>query len=231
MFFDPIYMILMIPVAIFSFYAQAKVKSNFNKFSKIPNRSNLTGREVAELILKRNGITSVAVKKTGGWLSDHYSPAEKVLRLSERVYNSNSIAAIGIAAHEAGHAIQHHTGFSIMQLWLSFAKPASIASNMSIWLIMIGSMINIMGLAVFGFFLFLFVVVFQIITLPVEFDASNRAKKLLTDYNIISASDRKGVNSVLDSAALTYIAAATASVVQLLYWAIRLGLLGGRRND
>lgn len=231
MYFDPLYMILMLPVIVLSFYAQMKVKSNFQKYSKKRNQSGLTGREVAQMLLERNGIRDVKVAKTNGWLSDHYSPSEKVLRLSEGVYNSSSVSAVGIAAHEAGHAIQHHTKFSIMQLWLSFAKPAALASNMSIWLIMIGFFINMMGLAMFGFILFFFVVVFQIITLPVEFDASNRAKKLLSSYNIINLNDRNGVNAVLDSAALTYIAAAAASVVQLLYYAVRLGLIGGRRRD
>lgn len=230
MLFDPLYLLLSLPVFLFSFIAQWLVKSNFDKYSRKKNISGLTGKQVAEVLLSRNGIGNVRVVETSGWLSDHYSPSEKVLRLSQPVYASSSVAAIGVAAHEAGHAIQHHKGYSIMQLWLGLAKPAAFASNISIWLILSGAFLGIMGLAKVGFILFAVAVVFQIITLPVEFDASNRAKRLLAEYGIISQTDRAGINRVLNSAAMTYVAAAAASVSQLLYYAIRLGLIGRREE-
>lgn len=226
---DPLYLIMILPVMIFSLWAQFKVKSNFNKFSKYGVVSGYTGRDVAKLILEKNGINDVAVEETGGILSDHYSPTQKILRLSSKVYNSNSIASIGVAAHEAGHAIQHYKGLLVMRMWMALARPASVISNMATWLIIIGFFLSLF-LAKVGFVLFFIVVIFQIITLPLEFDASNRAKRLLREYGIVTQPEQTGVNAVLNSAAMTYIAAAAASVTQLLYFAIRLGLLGGRRE-
>jgi uncharacterized protein len=209
-----LYIIIMLPVFIFSLWAQFKVKSSFTKYSKKFVNSGYTGAQAAELILSHNGLSDVRVERTTGWLSDHYSPNEKVLRLSNDVYNSNSISAVGVAAHEAGHAVQHSKEYSVMKLWLAFAKPAALSSNAAI-----------------GFWFFVFVVVFQIITLPVEFNASTRAKEFLYKYGVVSTEqERAGVSAVLDSAALTYVAAAAASLAQLLYFAIRLGLLGGSRD-
>lgn len=230
MYFDPLYLLLSAPVLIFSMLAQWAVKSNFSKYSKVRNSYGISGSEIARLILERNGIMDVKVEPTRGWLSDHYSPSERVLRLSEPVYNSNSIAAIGVAAHEAGHALQHKFGYSMMTLRQSLAYPASFASNISVWLIVIGALIGAMGLAKIGFVLFCIVVLFQIVTLPVEFDASRRAKKLLVEYGIADCRDSSGVASVLNAAAMTYVAAAASSISQLLYYAIRLGLFN-RRDD
>ena len=230
MYFDPLYLLLSAPVLIFSMLAQWAVKSNFSKYSKVRNSYGISGSEIARLILERNGIMDVKVEPTRGWLSDHYSPSERVLRLSEPVYNSNSIAAIGVAAHEAGHALQHKFGYSMMTLRQSLAYLASFASNISVWLIVIGALIGAMGLAKIGFVLFCIVVLFQIVTLPVEFDASRRAKKLLVEYGIADRRDSSGVASVLNAAAMTYVAAAASSISQLLYYAIRLGLFN-RRDD
>lgn len=227
---DPLYYIMLAPVIIFSLWAQFKVKSNFSKYSEIKVNSGKTGAEVAKMILDRNSIKDVKVESTDGFLSDHYSPTQKTLRLSNNVYNSSSVSALGVAAHEAGHAIQHHQGAFIMRIWMAFARPMPIVSNAATWLIIIGLIMSSFFMAKIGFYLFLFAVVFQIITLPLEFDASNRAKRLLFDYGIISQSEQKGVKAVLDSAALTYVAAALASITQLLYFAIRLGLFGNRRN-
>ncbi len=228
MIFDPLYIILSAPVLIFSMLAQWAVKANFSKYSKIRNSYGISGAEIARLILERNGIMDVKVEPTNGWLSDHYSPTERVLRLSEPVYNSNSIAAIGVAAHEAGHALQHKYGYSMMTIRQSLAYPASFASNISVWLIVIGALIGAMGLAKIGFVLFCVVVLFQLVTLPVEFDASRRAKKLLIEYAIADSRDSSGVASVLNAAAMTYVAAAASSISQLLYYAIRLGLFRNR---
>ena len=230
MYFDPLYLLLSAPVLIFSMLAQWAVKSNFSKYSKVRNSYGISGSEIARLILERNGIMDVKVEPTRGWLSDHYSPSERVLRLSEPVYNSNSIAAIGVAAHEAGHALQHKFGYSMMTLRQSLAYLASFASNISVWLIVIGALIGAMGLAKIGFVLFCIVVLFQIVTLPVEFDASRRAKKLLVEYGIADNRDSSGVASVLNAAAMTYVAAAASSISQLLYYAIRLGLFN-KRDD
>ena len=227
---DPLYIFLMLPVFIFSMWAQFRVRSSFNKFSKINIESGLSGARVAKTILEKNGITDVKVEETAGWLSDHYSPMQKSLKLSQNVYNSSSIAAVGVAAHEAGHAIQHYKGMLIMRMWMALAKPAAIFSNASIFLIIIGSILQMFMLAKLGLLFFLCVVIFQIITLPLEFNASNRAKELLFDYGLINHDERNGVSSVLTSAALTYVAAAAAAITQLLYFALRLGFFGGRRD-
>lgn len=228
MIFDPLYLIMIAPVFLFSLWASWRVKANFNEFSRYASRSGMTGADVARRILQAQGISGVPVERTEGSLTDHYSPGERVLRLSEDVYGSTSIAAIGVAAHEAGHAIQHHTGYSVMGLWQALAKPAMIGSNVAYWLILAGMFFSAMrGLALVGLILFGAVVAFQIVTLPLEFNASNRAKRLITEYGILDHAESHGVSKVLNAAAMTYIAAAASSVVTLLYYLIRLGLLGG----
>lgn len=224
---DPLYWMIMLPVLAFSLIAQGLVKKRYRQYARRANASGLTGRQAAEEILRRNGAGNVRVEASKGWLSDHYSPAEKTLRLSPDVYKSASVAAVGIAAHEAGHALQHRNGWAVMRLWQSLAKPAAFASNLSVWFILIGMLLGFLGLAKIGFVLFTVVVLFQLVTLPVEFDASRRAKALLPEYGIVSAADRPGVDAVLNSAALTYVAAAASSIAQLLYFALRLGILGG----
>ena len=228
MFLDPLYIMMILPVFLFSMWAQFKVKSSFSKYSKFNVSTGYTGKDAVRMILEKNGINDIKVEPTSGILSDHYSPTQKILRLSSRVFNSSSVAALGVAAHEAGHAIQHYQGLFIMRLWVSLARPMSIISNAALWLLIIGSIIQFFQLALIGFFLFLGVVFFQIITLPLEFDASNKAKKMLFEYGLISNNERQGVNDVLNSAAMTYVAAAAASITQLLYFAIRLGLFGRR---
>ena len=228
MILDPLYIIMILPVILFSLWAQFKVKSIFSKYSSYNVSSGYSGKDAVRIILEKNGINNVRVEQTSGMLSDHYSPTQKVLRLSTKVFNSSSIAALGVAAHEAGHAIQHHQGLLIMRLWMSLARPISIISNAALWLLIIGSIMHFFQLALVGFFLFLGVVFFQIITLPLEFDASNKAKKMLFEYGLISANEKQGVNDILNSAAMTYVAAAAASITQLLYFALRLGLFGRR---
>ena len=230
MFFDPLYLMIMAPVTIFALAAQWLVKSRYQKFSQYGLRSGLTGAEVSRQILRANNITEVRVEETRGWLSDHYSPVEKVLRLSPDVYHGRSLAAAGIAAHESGHAIQHASGYAIMNLWQALAKPASVASNMAFWVIMIGFFIQAAGLVTLGILGFSLIVLFQIVTLPVEFNASARAKRLLYEYNIIRGQEYEGVAAVLNAAAMTYVAAAVSSAATLLYFLIRAGLIGGRRD-
>lgn len=226
--FDPLYLIIMAPVFIFSLIAQWLVKSRYRTYSQYGLRSGMTGAEIARQILRANGITDVAVEETGGWLSDHYSPTERKLRLSSDVYGSHSVAAAGIAAHETGHAIQHDTGYAVMTVWQALAKPASVGSNLAFWVIFLGFMMGAMGLIKLGIVLFSCLVAFQIVTLPVEFNASSRAKQLLYEHGIVRGEEYQGVAAVLNAAAMTYVAAAAASVAQLLYFLLRAGLLGGR---
>ena len=187
----------------------------------------MTGADVAKEILTRNGLSHVAVVETGGFLSDHYDPAKKVVRLSPDVYRSSSLASIGVAAHETGHAIQHAKAYGPLTLRNMMVPLASIGSNLSWVIIFAGFIFGALGLVKVGIVLFSTVVVFQLITLPVEFNASARAKSILTSYSIVSKEEMVGVNKVLSAAAMTYVAAAISSVVTLLYFLIRAGLLGG----
>ncbi len=233
MFFDPLYFIFLIPGFLIAGWASIRVKSAFAKYSKIPSASGLTGAHVARMILDRNGLSDVAVERIGGHLSDHYDPRSRTLRLSPEVYSSNSIAALGIAAHESGHALQHKQGYAPLQLRTLMVPIASLGSNVAWVFIMIGTLLaysgSVMGLEIakLGVLLFAGAVAFTIITLPVEFNASSRAKAVLTQYGIISMEEQRGVAAVLNAAAMTYVAAAITAVLQLLYWLVRLGFLGG----
>ena len=225
---DPLYWMMMIPVLLLSVFASIKVKSTFSKYSRVASASGMTGAEVATQILRRNGLTNVTVTETGGFLSDHYDPLKKVVRLSPDVYRSNSISAIGVAAHETGHAVQHAKAYSPLVLRNMMVPVANIGSSLS-WIIIIGGFIfGAMGLVKAGIVLFSVVVFFQLITLPVEFNASSRAKEMLGSYGLISQTELVGVGKVLSAAAMTYVAAAASSVMTLLYFLIRAGLLGGR---
>lgn len=223
---DPLYWMMMAPVLLLSFFASWRVKSTFNKFSRVINQSRKTGAEVAEEILRRNGLSHVEVKEDKGFLSDHYDPTKKVIRLSPEVYGSASVSAIGVAAHETGHAIQHAAAYSFMALRTMLVPVASIGSNLSWIIIVAGFFLSMMGLVKIGIVLFSLVVLFQVVTLPVEFNASSRAKRALKDYGIVSPSDAQGVDAVLNAAAMTYVAAAASSVMTLLYFLIRAGVLG-----
>ncbi|MDR2734959.1 MAG: zinc metallopeptidase [Spirochaetota bacterium] len=227
--FDPLYLIMLAPVLLFSLWASARVKSSFTKYSQVRSQSGITGAEAAMRILRAYDLHDVRVEQTSGWLSDHYSPAERVLRLSEAVYGSSSIAAIGVAAHEAGHALQHGKGYAVMGLWQMLAKPAAIGSNLSYWLIIAGALLtSFQFLMIVGVILFGVVVLFQIVTLPLEFNASSRAKKLIVEMGILGQQEAAGVSRVLGAAAMTYVAAAISSVTTMLYYLIRFGILGSR---
>jgi len=227
--FDPLYLVMLAPVLLFSMWASARVKSSFTKYSQVRSQSGITGAEAAARILRAHGLNDVRVEKTSGWLSDHYSPKERVLRLSEAVYGSPSIAAIGVAAHEAGHALQHGKGYAIMGLWQMLAKPASIGSNLAYWLIIAGVLLtSFRFLMIAGVLLFCVVVLFQLVTLPLEFNASSRAKKLIVEMGILGREEAAGVSRVLGAAAMTYVAAAASSVVTLIYYLVRFGILSNR---
>ncbi len=225
---DPLYIIMLLPVTILSIVASIKVKTTFTKYSRVPNTSGMTGADVARRILDRNGLSQVQVTETGGFLSDHYDPTQKVVRLSPDVYRSSSLSAIGVAAHETGHAVQHAKAYTPLVLRNTMVPVAKIGSNFA-WIVIIGGFIlGFMGLVKFGIVLFSAVVFFQLVTLPVEFNASTRAKEMLASYGIVSQMELQGVNKVLSAAAMTYVAAAASSVMTLVYFLIRAGLLGGR---
>jgi len=230
--FDPLYFILIAPAFALSLFASFLVKSKFNKYSQVSTRSGMSGAEAAEAVLRSGGITDVKIERVDGFLSDHYDPAHKALRLSSEVYDGRTIAAVGVGAHEAGHAIQHKTRYSMLSFRTALVPMASIGSNLSYFILFGGFIMNMTGLMYAGIALFTAVVLFQLITLPVEFDASARAKKQLWDTGVLtSASEREGVAAVLNAAALTYVAAAVSAIVTLIYYLIRAGLLGGKSED
>lgn len=230
--FDPLYLIIVAPTALFALWAQMKVKGAYSKWSQVTSSSRLSGSQAADKMLHHAGIHDVRVEPVQGFLSDHYDPRSKTLRLSPGNYEGRTIAAVGIACHEAGHAIQHATRYAPLTWRTAIVPLASIGSMLAWPMIMLGIILQMSQLATLGVLAFSVLVLFQIITLPVEFDASNRAKRQLQSLGIIgSREEAKGVAQVLDAAALTYVAATISAVAQLLYFAMRAGLLGGRRND
>ena len=235
MFFDIGYLIFVVPALILSVYAQAKVSSTFNKYNSIGNRRNLSGAEIARRILDLNGLYNIPVERVSGNLTDHYDPRNKVLRLSDSVYDSMSVAAIGVAAHECGHALQHHKGYLPLKLRSALVPLANLGSKLGLPLVILGLILGIgfelpgggyFSLATIGIWVFSLAVLFQIVTLPVEFNASGRALKMLGNYGIMSDDEVDDCKRVLGAAALTYVAAAASSILQLL----RLVLLSGRRR-
>lgn len=236
MIFDPVYWLVIGAGMILSLWAQFKVKGTFHKFSQMATRSRMTGAEVAKRILAENRIHDVTVEPIAGGLTDHYDPRTKVLRLSEPVYGSNSMAAFGVAAHEVGHAIQHAEGYAPLKFRSAWVPIANLGSGISIFVIIaalfLGGAQTALGynLALVGVLLFATATVFTLVTLPVEFDASRRAMLSLQNGGYMSADELTGAKKVLDAAALTYVAAAVTSILTLLYWAWRLGLFGGRRE-
>ncbi len=224
--FDPTMMILL-PALILSMYAQFKVKSTFNKYTQIANSKGTTGAEVARYLLQANGIHDVTVEYTKGNLTDHYDPRSKVIRLSDSVYSSNSLAAIGVAAHETGHAIQDNVDYLFLRVRHSIFPVVGFCSNLSMPLFFIGLLFNAAGLMQLGILFFASTLAFQVVTLPVEFNASNRAMNILEEHNIINREEIKPARKVLDAAALTYVAAAVMSLLQL----VRLLVIAGNRDD
>ncbi|MCF2681909.1 zinc metallopeptidase [Faecalicatena contorta] len=230
MYFDPTYMLVLLGV-ILCMAASAKMNSTFNKYSRIRNHSGITGREAAEQILRRSGIYDVRVEHVSGNLTDHYDPKNKVLRLSDATYNSVSVAALGVAAHECGHAVQHATGYAPLKIRGSLVPVANFGSTIAWPLIIIGLFIggNSSSLLInLGILAFSFAVLFQIVTLPVEFNASSRALRILGGSGLLYENEVKDTRKVLTAAALTYVAGTASAILQLL----RIILLtGGRRND
>ena len=229
-YFDPLFFLFAIPPLILGLWAQSRVRSAFNKYSKVPTSTRMNGAQAARRILDGHGMQHVAVERVQGRLSDHYDPRSKTLRLSEEVYGTPSLAAVGVAAHEAGHALQDQSNYSMLRLRSAMVPTVQFGSWLGPIIFMIGLfMAGTIGTGVawLGLALFAMVALFAVVTLPVEFDASKRAKQLLVADGIVSPQEVKGVDKVLDAAALTYVAAALQAILQLMYYAY---LLLGRRD-
>ncbi|WP_115641271.1 zinc metallopeptidase [Clostridium putrefaciens] len=226
LFYDSTYLIL-VPALILSIWAQSKISSTFNKYSKIYSSKGYTGSQVARMILDSNGLVEVRIERVAGNLTDHYDPRDRVLRLSENVYSSTSVASIGVAAHEVGHAIQHQQEYRPLIIRNNIVPVVNISSRASWVIFFIGIIMGLPFLTNIGIVLFSAVVLFQLITLPVEFNASNRAIKILEDKSILYENEIVGAKKVLSAAALTYVAATLTAISQLL----RLMALSNRRND
>lgn len=226
LFFDPRYLVFMLPALLLALLATALTKSTFSRYSRVFSRSGLTGAEAARLLLRSSGIGNVGIEAARGFLSDHYDPVHRTLRLSPEVYASHSLSAIGVACHEAGHAIQHARGFAPLMLRSALVPLAQIGSGSSYWLILAGLFLNVHALINVGIILFSAAVLFSLVTLPVEWDASHRAKRLMVSHGIVAPQEAAGAAKVLNAAFLTYVAGAVTALLQLLYY---LSLANRRR--
>lgn len=228
-YFDPTYFLVLIG-AVLCIWAQARVQSTYSKYSKVLSRTGMTGAQAAQRILQMSGIYDVRIEHIGGNLTDHYDPSNKVLRLSDTVYGSSSVAAIGVAAHECGHAVQHDKGYAPLQFRSALVPVANIGSKAGIPLIILGAFLGMnQTLIHIGIWVFALAVLFQVVTLPVEFNASGRALAMLGDYGMLDRDETAGCRKVLRAAALTYVAAAASSILQLLRLVLLFG--GNRRRD
>ena len=213
------YLLFMLPALLLSLWASFRTKSAFNKYSRVRTARGMTGAQAAQEMLQRAGVHDVKIVPSHGFLSDHYNPMNKTLALSQPVYDSPSVAAVGVACHEAGHAIQHAVGYKPLWLRSTLVPMASVGSTISYIVILLGLLLlRSPQMVYFGAALFSVVVLFQLITLPVEFDASARAKRLSVENGIVLAQEREGIDRVLNAAALTYVAAAISSIMTLLYY-------------
>lgn len=233
-YFDPTYILVLIG-ALLCIFASSRVNSTYSKYAKIRSKRGITGAEAAQRILQMSGIHDVQIQHVAGNLTDHYDPSQKVLRLSDTVYGSNSVAAIGVAAHECGHALQHKEGYLPLKIRSALVPAANIGSRLGLPIVILGLVLGIgfelpgggyFSLAEIGIWIFALAVLFQIITLPVEFNASGRALKMLGSYGLMSEDEVGDCRRVLGAAALTYVAAAASSILQLL----RLVILSGNRR-
>ena len=227
--FDPTYW-LVIAGLIITLIASANVKSTFNKYDKVTSRRGITAAEAARRILDANGLHSIRIERVSGILTDHFSPKENVIRLSDSTYNSTSIAALGVAAHECGHAVQHQVGYTPIKVRNSIVPLVNICSSLSMPIILIGILLSATGLAMFGVILYCAVLAFQLVTLPTETNASKRAMQTLEGMALLDDEELRGARKVLSAAAMTYFASALSTMLQLL----RLFLIvqgNRRRND
>lgn len=230
MFFDPLYFLFLAPGMLLAIWAQYRVQSTYHQASQIPAASGFSGAEAAQAVMRAAGVHQVRIEPVEGFLSDHYVPGEAVLRLSPDVYRGRSLAALGIAAHEAGHALQDADRYPLMAVRNAIVPLASFGSNFAFIAILLGFVLQMFGLILLGIALFSLTVVFQLVNLPVEYDASRRAKLWLQESGLITAEEAPEVARVLNAAALTYVAATLTSVLVLLYYLFRAGVLGGNRE-
>ena len=231
MFIDPLYLILVVlPALVIGGGATILTKTTFNKYSRIGSNAGLTGAEAARAMLQRHGIGGVRIEQTGGFLGDHYDPLSRTLRLSPEVYASQSLSAIGVACHEAGHAIQHAHHFTPLWLRSALVPVTNFCTALYIVPILIGLLMHAPAFAYIGLGMCAMGLVFALVTLPVEWDASRRAKLAMAETGLLSPTETTAAVRVLNAAFLTYVAAVVSSLLVVLYWAFRLGLLGGRRD-
>jgi len=234
MMFDPLYFIMLAPAMLLAGWAQMKVKSAFARASQIPASGRMSGAEAASRILQAHGLQRVEIEETKSFLGDHYDPKAKVLRLSPDVYRGRSLASMGVAAHEAGHAIQDSAGYGPLKLRNGIVPLASVGSGLSMIIFMAGIIFSATmigkGLVFLGIVLFSLTVLFQLINLPVEFDASKRARQILVANGIVAQQEDAEVAKVLNAAAMTYVAATIGAILTLLYLLMRSGLLGNSRD-
>lgn len=221
------YLFYMLPGLLLMLYAQFKVRHSFSKYSKVTNSRGLTGADAAREVLRQNGVDGVRIEHVSGNLSDHYDPRTNVIRLSDDVYNSTSVAAVGVAAHEAGHAVQYAKSYGPIKLRAAIIPVCNIGSQLGIPLALIGAIIGIMGLVYVGIALFSLALVFQLVTLPVEFNASRRAINAINSTAILTKEEASGAKAVLSAAAMTYVAAMIQTLLTLLYY---LSRFTGRRD-
>jgi uncharacterized protein len=228
--FDPMYLVFLAPGILLALWAQLRVQSAYQEASRIPARSGLTGAQAADALLRRAGVPGVDIEPVEGFLSDHYVPGQRVLRLSPAVYAGRSLAAVGIAAHESGHAIQDARRYPLLVLRGALVPVANVGSSLSWIIIMVGFALASLAWIKVGILAFSTTVVFQLVNLPVEFDASRRARLALVQGGLVTPEEDAEVKRVLDAAALTYVAATLTAILTLLYFLFRSGLLGGRRD-
>ena len=231
MFFDPWYFLFLAPGLLLSLLASWMTKSTFKKYSRIRGSKGLTGAQAADAMLKRNGVHDCRIERVGGMLTDHYDRRNKTLRLSDEVYSSTSLSAVGVACHEAGHALQHANAYAFLTMRSSLVPLVGVSSNFGYIIIISGMFMHSKPLLLAGCALFAVGTLFAIITLPVEWDASARAKKAMVTAGLVSPQESSHAGKVLNAAFLTYLAAAISSIMVLLYYLWRSGLIGGNSDD
>lgn len=227
-YYDPYYWMLLVPAMLVAAIAQWKVSATFRRYSSVPNMRRMTGAQAAEAVLRTHGVRDVQIERVRGHLTDHYDPRSNVIRLSDSVYGSDSIAAVGVAAHEAGHAVQYAVGYGPIRLRNAIIPVCNLGSQLSVIFIILGLVLYIQPLFAVGILLFALAVVVQLVTLPVEFNASGRALQTLEQSEILSEQELKGARKVLSAAAMTYVAALLVSLAQLMRFILAFA---GRRED
>ncbi len=228
---DITYILVLIGAAL-CMLASAGVRSTYSKYAKVSSVTGMTGADAVQRILQMSGVTDVSIEHVSGQLTDHYDPSKQVVRLSDATYASDSVAALGVAAHECGHVMQHETGYIPLNIRTALVPVANIGSNLGLPIVVLGLMLGLsQTLCMVGIVMFLFGVVFQIVTLPVEFDASRRGLEMLENYGILGSNELELSKKVLRAAALTYVAAAASSILQLLRLIILTNGRSGRRRD